>query len=238
MEPEAKPPQYADVASAIEIPFLDAALPVDQLIDRCQQAARWQVNAVLVWPCHVDTAVRSLAGSNVAVGVIAGYPYGAGTAGSKLFEGRDGLRRGARIVEFTHNLSQMQSRHFQQVETELLQMAESCAEQGAEMRLNLETSYLDTDLLHVAFRIAKRIKASHVTTGHLAEPTVAALSLLLEHKGFRIEVKRGGAHLALDALRELQVAGIAKFALVDPGPLLMEWKQRLEAAAPPSSPTA
>lgn len=234
MQPETAPaqsaiPQYEDLSRALEYTLLDAALSSDEIADKARQARNARLGAVLVWPSCVDGVVRALEGHGTKAGAVIGYPYGAGTTGSKLFEGRDALRRGAALIEFTLNLPYMRARNFQHVETEVLQMSNSCAESGAEFRVVLETSQIDIDLLHIGFRIAKRVRAARFSTGHLGAASSAQMGLLLEHKGFRIELKSGVTTGDLPEILRAQQAGVSRFGVSDPWDLIVAWRAHLDS---------
>jgi deoxyribose-phosphate aldolase len=226
---EQKAHTYEELAQAFEYSMLGPALPSDSVVARCDFTAEAGMSAVIVWPCNVDTAVRTLEGSGVRVGAAVGFPYGSGTTGAKLFEGRDCLRRGAKIIEFTQNLGQLKARHFVQIETEILQLADSCRESGAELRVNLETSFLDIDLLHISFRIAKRVRATMVNTGFIERPTADAIQLLAKYKRNLIQLKVGFVPASLSEVLALREAGIVRFGSPNPKPILDEWKAKIKA---------
>jgi deoxyribose-phosphate aldolase len=229
-QPQKETLSYTDLSRQVDLLALAPGMPADEIVTECHLCNFLQLGGILVWPSSVDTAVRQLPLTGVAVGAVVGYPYGQGTTGAKLFEGRDCLRRGARVIEFTHNLAEIRARHFQQVETELMQMADSCREHGAELRVTLEVSLLDEDHTHIALRIAKRVHASFVSTGLLASPPPERLKLITDHKTFRIEVKAPlpGTVEEVLAVRE---QGVTRFSSRNPRPVLEEWKKRCEAAA-------
>jgi len=76
------------------------------IVEGCRLAKSYHVASVSVRPSDVDAAVRELQGSDVAVGSVAGFPHGSSTTGTKLYEARDLLRRGAKEIDMVLN------RHF------------------------------------------------------------------------------------------------------------------------------
>ena len=125
-------------------------------MEGCQIAKAYEVASVSVRPSDVDTAARVLQGSDVAVGAVVGFPHGSSTTGMKLYEARDLLRRGAKEIDMVLNIGKLRSRAFQYIETELLQMAEACHQNGAILKVIFENAYLTDELKIVACRICNR----------------------------------------------------------------------------------
>ena len=101
-------------------------------------------------------------GSGVRVASTVGFPHGSSNTAAKLYEGRDLLRRGAKEIDMVINIGKMISRQFQYVETELLQMAKSCQESGALLKVDLFEVSLTEDLKIIATKICKRIEVDFV----------------------------------------------------------------------------
>ncbi|OYT68664.1 MAG: hypothetical protein CFK52_14580, partial [Chloracidobacterium sp. CP2_5A] len=84
------------------------------------------------------------------------YPYGWQSTAVKVFEARDLIRRGARRVDVVVNVAKLQTREFQFVETELIQLAQACHESGAKLRAILQTQWLGEEQKLVVCKITKR----------------------------------------------------------------------------------
>jgi len=125
---------------------------------------------------------------------------------AKLYEGRDLLRRGVREIDFTLNIGKMLGRQFQYVETELLQMAKSCAESGAKLKVDLGARYLDRDLKIIALKICKRIEAQFVSV----EANLDDLALLSPLLKERIAIKVATNTSSLAEILALRSAGAAR----------------------------
>ena len=141
-----RPPlvRYGDLAKMIDHSLVRPELTDDDVIAGCRLARQYDVASVSVRPCDVELAVRELAGSSVKVGSVAGFPHGSTTTAVKLYEARDVLRRGAREIDMVLNIARLRSRQFQYVETELLQMADTCHKEGALLKVNgRDTPYQD-----------------------------------------------------------------------------------------------
>src|SRR5207248_4471667 len=107
-------------------PLVKPELTGEQVVEGLEMAKRYGIACVSVRPCDIDLAVRTLQGSPVKPGSVAGFPHGSQNTATKLYETRDLLRRGAREIDMVIAISKLLSREFQHVQTELIQMAESC----------------------------------------------------------------------------------------------------------------
>ena len=153
-----RPPlaRYEDLAQMIDHSLVRPELTDDDVIAGCRLAQQYAVASVSVRPCDIELAVRELQGSSVRVGSVAGFPHGYGTTAVKLYEARDGLRRGAREIDMALNIARLRSRQFQHVESELLQMADACHKEGAMLKVIFENAWLTDELKIVACRICVR----------------------------------------------------------------------------------
>src|SRR5262249_12101931 len=140
MEPEPRPPlaTYEDLARLIDHSLLEPQLTSGQVLDGLSLAKRYGVASVAVRPSDIDVAVRQLQGSAVRPAGVVGFPHGSSSTGTKLYETRDLLRRGAKEIELVVAISKLVSREFQYVQTELNQAAEACHNEGAILKVILE----------------------------------------------------------------------------------------------------
>lgn len=230
-QPDARAPltTYADVASRLELSLTDPGLTEEEVFAACEQARSLELAAVLVRPVDVDLAVRVLGGTSVAVGAAAGFPQGVSTTGTKLYEGRDLLRRGAKEVSLAVNPGKMRSRQFQHVETEILQMSESCHQNETTLRIFCPNEYLADDLRIILCKMAKRTDTDWVETDDVA--ALPALGVICR------DVVRRGLYAAAPSLADFEAAyaaGCDRVRSPRAADVAHAWKQVLaerEAAA-------
>jgi deoxyribose-phosphate aldolase len=212
---------YEDVASRLELTLTRPDLHEDAVYDACQKALAAGLAAVVVRPSDLDMAVRTLAGTSVAVASMAGFPHGSSNTATKLYEGRDNLRRGAKEVTLVVNYGKMISRQFQHVETEILQMSESCHQNEAIFNILFESSFFGEDLKNIICKMAKRTDADYLETNAMASlPQLTAICKDV------VKLKLSGPG-TLDGFRAAYAAGCERYA--SPGALTIaaEWKRLL-----------
>lgn len=212
---------YESIARQIEWELLRPEMTEDELDDTCRRARELGAGVVVVRPSDADSALRWLSGSSVAVSSTAGWPDGASSTSTKLYEGRDLIRRGVRELDMVVNVGKVRSRQFQYVETELMQMARSCQESGVLLKLTLGSQWLEDDLHIIMLKICRRVEISYLTLG--IEPAPYALLKPLR-KDTALKA-RGVA--TLEQLLALREEGCSRFGVRDPEPILSELRMRL-----------
>ena len=218
----------------IEHSLVRPDLTEEQVASGCRLAYDYRVAAAVVKPCDVDIAVRILDGSGVAVASVAGFPHGSSNTATKLYEGRDLLRRGAKEISLVVNFGKMISRQFQYVETEIMQMAESCHQSNAKCKVIFETGFLSGELKIILCKILKRAGADFAETctafgpsGYHAEDAAFLKTYL---KG-RAEIKASGGIRTLEQALAIHAGGCARFGTTQTEAILDEWKARLKEIA-------
>lgn len=219
---------YEEIAAAIDYPLLAPNLSEAQVRAGCKLAKELGIASVIVRPSDLDLVARWMSGSNVKVGSAVNYPDGCSTTAAKLYEGRDLLRRGAKEIEYSINTGKMISRQFPYMETELIQMAESCAENGASLRILFEPAYFPDDLRLITLKLCKRVGAEFVVAN--SPLSIPEATYLKQHLGFRLQLKAGVVE-SLDDLLALREAGCTRFSTRQPQEILEAWRERLKAEA-------
>jgi deoxyribose-phosphate aldolase len=206
----------------------------EQVVAGIELAKARRVGFVSVRPCDLDLALRSLAGSSVQAGSVCGFPHGSANTAAKLYEARDLLRRGAREIDVVLTVSKLLSREFQHVQTELLQMAESCHKEGARLTVTLENGYLTDELKIIACLCAERAEADFVKTSTGFGPvhwTPADVQLMRKHVPEEVGVEAEGVN-TLDQALEARGLGCVRIRTEATAAILDEWTARAAAVTP------
>jgi deoxyribose-phosphate aldolase len=221
---------YESLARALDLHLLAPELTDTDIAEGCRIAREYGLRAFVARGCDVDQAVRWLAGSSVVLSGAVGYPDGTSTTGAKLYEGRDLLRRGVREIEWVMNPARLLSRQFQDIETELEQIARSCEEAGAGLTVVLRNELFSDDIKIIAVKIAKRVGASRVNIAASAPDRQLIRPLLKE----RVELKAGRGADTLEQVLEARAGGCTVFGSAAAAGILDAWRAQLqaEAAAP------
>lgn len=221
-------------AAILDFSLLSPALADEQVVAGIETAKRYGIASVTVRPCDIDLAVRSLQGSLVIPVAVCGFPHGTQNTATKLFEARDLLRRGAKEIAAVIGVPRLLSREFQHVQSELLQLAESCHRESARLTVILEAGYLTEELKVIACACCERAEVDTVCPS-AAGYNLSDLQLLRRHLPEETALQAAGIE-TLDQLLEFQSLGIARISTTVPAAILDEWTARetVPAQAPNS----
>jgi deoxyribose-phosphate aldolase len=220
------PAKYEDLAGLIEYALIQPELSDEAVSRGCEIAKQYQVASVIVRPSDVDLVARWIAGSGVRLGALTDSPHGYSTTAAKLFAARDLLRLGVQEIDTVMNTGKLISRQFQYLETELLQMADSCHQSGAVLAVNLEAEHLTEELKIVACRVARRAGVDYIGTNQLED-----VALLQTHSRERLKIKTRAPIADLETALQFRDAGCSRIQLAAPLPILEAWKAKLAAPA-------
>lgn len=170
----------------------DAAAPqIDRL---CAEAAQYHFASVCVNPWYVPRCVKHLQGTGVKVCTVVGFPLGATTTESKVFETLQAVRSGAEEIDMVMNVCAMKSGNTRAIEQEIQALA-AAVEGHAILKVILEACLLTEEEKILACQIAKRAGADFVKTStgfSTGGATVADVALMRRTVGPEMGVKAAG----------------------------------------------
>jgi deoxyribose-phosphate aldolase len=108
---EVKTLTLRQLAKTIDHSLLKPEMAEAEIIAGCELARRYDVASVCVKPCYVKLARRLLAGSDVRVGTVVGFPHGSQTPIVKAFEARQAIADGAEELDMVSTVGELKSGH-------------------------------------------------------------------------------------------------------------------------------
>jgi deoxyribose-phosphate aldolase len=221
------------LASMIDHTNLRPEATPDQILRLCQQAREFRFAAVVVNPAYVELAVSELAGSDVKVAAVVGFPLGATLSSVKRFEAGEALRLGAREIDMVLNLGALKSGNRAFVESDVRSVAEVTHDRGGLLKVILETVLLSDEEKKLACELSVSAGADFVktSTGFLGGgATVADVRLMRRVVGPNLGVKAsGGIRTAADAKAMIE-AGANRIGTSSAVKMMEELREPLRAA--------
>jgi deoxyribose-phosphate aldolase len=107
------------LAKTIDQTLLRPTATVQEVQSLCVIAKKNHFAAVVVNPSYITIAKRILSGSDVKVCSVVGYPMGANTIETKVFEAKDNVKKGADELDVVINFGMIKSTNFIYVEKEI-----------------------------------------------------------------------------------------------------------------------
>lgn len=175
----------------------------------CDEADRFEFASVCINPTYVTLAAEWLQGSGVAVCTVVGFPLGASTTAAKVFETKQAISLGATEIDMVMAVGRLKSGESDFVRSETTHLAEICHQNGAILKVIIETALLTEAEKRLACELCCEAKADFVktSTGFASGgATVEDVRLMKEIvSDARLKVKAsGGIRTREDALRMIE----------------------------------
>ena len=159
-----------EVAKYIDHTLLAPQAGIREIVLLCQEAQRYGFASVCVNPVYVSAAAEELAGSDVNVCTVVGFPLGATTSKDKACEAVHAIENGATEIDMVINIGAAKDGRFSEVETDIFDVVKACREAGEKagkkivVKTILETCLLDDHAIVNACLCAKKAGADFVKT--------------------------------------------------------------------------
>ena len=191
----------------------------------CAEARQLGVYSVCVSPTMTTVAARQVAGSEVKVCAVAGFPSGAHSAGLKAQEASIAAATGAAEVDMVINLALAREGRWKEVEEEVAAVRGEVPSPTV-LKVIIESAVLDDESIVAACQAAESAGADFVKTSTGFHPaggaTTAAVALMARTVAPRLGVKAaGGIRSAADALA-MVAAGATRLGLSRSAAVLAE----------------
>lgn len=180
----------------------------EQIITLCQEAKTYDFASVCVNPTWVSTCAEQLAGSDVKVCTVIGFPLGATTTAVKAYETKNAIDNGATEIDMVINIGALKDRHLSFV-TEDIRAVKSAAGKLI-VKVIIETCLLTDEEKVLACEAALNAGADFVKTStgfSTAGATVEDVRLMKSVVGSRSLVKAAGGVRTYDDLAAMIDAG-------------------------------
>ena len=147
--------------------------------------------AVCIYPNAVSQAKELLHGSKTAICTVVGFPTGANTAATKLYEAQEAVENGATELDVVINLGLLKSGQSEKVYAEIAAICEST---GQVVKTILETTVLTEAEKTLAAEICLDAGVAYLktSTGWFGGATIADVELLKKVTRDRVGIKASG----------------------------------------------
>jgi deoxyribose-phosphate aldolase len=176
-------------------------------------ALKYNTASYCIRPMDVAPAAEILAGSDVHVCTVIGFPHGSSTTAVKEFETADAIKNGAVEIDMVINISALLSGDYDYVEQDIRAVVDVSHAVGASVKVIFETAYLDDELIVKACELSEAAGADYVktSTGFASEgATLHNVKLMKATVGDRLKVKSSGGVRTLDQLIDYMDAGVTR----------------------------
>ncbi len=213
-----------EIMKMVDHSLLSPGLTDEELEKGCQIAAKYHTASVCVKPYHVQQAADHLAGSDVLVGGVVGFPHGNSTTAVKAAEARQIIADGAVEVDMVINIGKALSGDWAYVQKEIQTITHIAHENEAIVKVIFENDLLPDDATKINLcEICSTVGADFVKTStgynYIKGPdgkysyegsTLHDLKLMRKYASPGVQVKAAGHSGTLDAVLKLREIGVTR----------------------------
>ena len=133
-----------------------------ELIKLFDEAKQYNFLGVCVNPCYVPLAKENLKDSGVKIVTVIGFPLGANTTKTKVFETVNAINDGADEIDMVINVTKLKDRENDYIVDEIKQIKHAC--QGHNLKVIIETDLLTKEEVKLASELCVKGGADFVKT--------------------------------------------------------------------------
>lgn len=130
----------------------------------CEEAKEIGAFSVCVNPGYVKETKEFLKGSDILVGAAIGFPLGATTIETKLFEAKEAIENGAGEIDYVVNVSRIKNKDWDYVKDEMERLTTMAHSVNTPIKVIFETCYLTKEEIVELAKIAKEVKPDFIKT--------------------------------------------------------------------------
>ena len=201
----------------------------DTIATLCEEAREFDFATVCVNPSWIEFCKKALEGSSVEVCTVIGFPLGAMTRATKVFEAANAVEIGADEVDMVLNIGKLKDNDMDYVIDEI--RAVKAAVGSHTLKVIIETCLLTDEEIVRACNAVVAAGADFVKTStgfSTSGATVEAVKLMKQTVGDRCYVKAAGGVRSHDDLLAMIEAGADRIG-TSSGTKLMDKDQKLSA---------
>lgn len=183
-----------------------------QIKTLCEEAAKYDFMSVCVNPTWVKKAAELLAGTDVKVCTVIGFPLGANTSEVKAYEAEDAIKNGATEVDMVINIGALKGGNDTLVQSDIESVV-AVSKGKALSKVIIETSLLTDDEKVRACELAKKAGADFVKTStgfSTGGATLEDIKLMRATVGPEMGVKASGGVRTTEDAHQFIEAGATR----------------------------
>lgn len=167
------------------------------------EAIQYDFASVCINPYWVKLTHEALAASDVNTCTVIGFPLGATSTESKVYEAQQAIKDGADELDMVINIGELKTQHDDAVLADIKALADAIHAEGKLLKVIIETSLLNQEEKVRACQLSEKAGADFVKTStgfSTAGAKVEDVKLMRETVGDRLGVKAsGGVHSKAEA---------------------------------------
>ncbi|CEJ94832.1 hypothetical protein VHEMI10341 [[Torrubiella] hemipterigena] len=223
MAPQTISVSLPKLAKVIDHSLLHPTMTDAQVRSGLELSRKYNVATACVKPYSVPLAREVLAGSQVGICAVVGFPHGNSVAAVKITETQDALAAGATEIDMVVNIGKVLSGEWEYVEHEIQAINRVTVAKGAILKVIFENDFLEDTHIIKLCEICTRQEVAFVKTstgyGFVKQPdgmytykgaTIPHLKLMRQHSGPNVQIKAAGGVRTLDDFLYVMSLGVTR----------------------------
>lgn len=205
---------YEEIAAMIDHSLLKPTLTDQDIVDGCNLAKEYKVASVCVRPSDLPLCRKILAGSDVLLTTVIGFPHGTTTTKTKVAESAEAIENGAVELDVVLNIGKLRSGEYDYVADDLKAVIDLAHANNVLVKVIFENCYLSREEIIKACEICNNVGADYVktSTGYgSGGATDEDLKLMRQYANPDIKIKAAGGVRTLERAIEVRKLGVTRF---------------------------
>ena len=230
-----------DVAKMIDHSLLHPTMTDEEIHQGCELAREYDVATACVKPYSIPLANKILAGSNVGVCPVIGFPHGNSTTAIKIAEAEAAAEAGGSEIDMVINVGKALGGDWAYVATEIKAVNDAVVANGAILKVIFENDYLQDSQIIKLCEICSELRVAFVKTstgyGFVKQEngmysykgaTAHHLKLMRQHCAPSVQIKAAGGVRTLDDLLMVRSLGVSRVGATATKSILEEARRRFK----------
>lgn len=227
-----------DIAKMIDHSLLHPTMTDEDLKQGCEISKQLGLASACVKPYATAMAKEYLAGTDVLVCPVIGFPAGNSSIAVKVYEAQQAVKDGAQEVDMVVNVGKVLGLQWNYIYEEISRINSAVVEGGAILKVIFETDYLQSQHIIKLCEICSKIGVAFVKTStgygfvkqndsyNYTGATVEDLKLMRAHSAPSVQIKASGGVRTLDDILTVRSIGITRVGATASVAILEEAKKR------------
>ncbi|KAJ5963155.1 hypothetical protein N7481_013460 [Penicillium waksmanii] len=229
----------SQLAKMIDHSLLHPTMTDAEIINGLRISKDCNVATACVKPYLIPLAKRELAGSDVKVCPVIGFPHGNSTTEIKVIEASAAADAGGAEIDMVVNIGKVLGGDWEYVKEEIAAINAAVVSRGAILKVIFENDYLRPEHIVRLCEICTEIGVAFVKTSsgygfvkqsdgsyNYLGATVSDLKLMRQHSGPEVQIKAAGGIRSLDDLLHVMSLGVTRIGATATVAILDDAKKR------------
>ncbi|HEY8445193.1 MAG TPA: deoxyribose-phosphate aldolase [Bacilli bacterium] len=215
-----------NINELIDHTLLKPFATTEEIKKLCDEAKTYHFKSVCVNPVYVQEVKKELRDSDVLVCTVIGFPLGANTIATKVFETTEAVHNGADEIDMVINIGKAKEHDYQYLLFEISEVVK--AAKGRLVKVIIETCFLSDEEKIEVCKVATKAGANFVKTSTgfgTGGATPQDVKIMKDAISSDMSVKASGGIRSYEDLKKMVAAGASRIGTSSGITIIQEAKE-------------